>query len=55
MYASFYEGFGIPIFEGFESGIPVITSQGGVFPETGRDAPGMWIRTIRTRCSTHSG
>lgn len=38
VYASFYEGFGIPILEGFNSGIPVITSQGGVFPETGGDA-----------------
>ncbi|MDR0953964.1 MAG: glycosyltransferase family 4 protein [Rikenellaceae bacterium] len=38
VYASFYEGFGIPILEGFESGIPVITSRGGVFSETGGDA-----------------
>jgi glycosyltransferase involved in cell wall biosynthesis len=38
VYASFYEGFGIPILEGFESRIPVITSRGGVFPETGGDA-----------------
>ncbi len=38
VYASFYEGFGIPILEGFESRIPVVTSRGGVFPETGGDA-----------------
>ncbi len=38
VYVSLYEGFGIPILEGFESGIPVITSRGGVFPETGGDA-----------------
>ncbi|MCC8089668.1 MAG: glycosyltransferase family 4 protein [Rikenellaceae bacterium] len=38
IYASFYEGFGIPILEGLNSRIPVITSQGGVFPETGGDA-----------------
>ena len=38
VYASFYEGFGLPILEGLNSGIPVITSQGGVFPETGGDA-----------------
>lgn len=38
VYASIFEGFGIPILEGFNSGIPVITSAGGVFPETGGDA-----------------
>lgn len=38
VYASIFEGFGIPILEGFNSGVPVITSQGGVFPETGGDA-----------------
>lgn len=38
VYASFYEGFGIPILEAFESRIPVITTRGGVFPETGGGA-----------------
>ncbi|MCD7962627.1 MAG: glycosyltransferase family 4 protein [Rikenellaceae bacterium] len=38
VYASFYEGFGIPILEGMNSGVPIITSRGGVFPETGGDA-----------------
>lgn len=38
VYPSFYEGFGIPILEAFNSKLPVITTQGGVFPETGGDA-----------------
>lgn len=38
IYPSFYEGFGIPILEGLNAGIPVITSEGGVFTETGGDA-----------------
>ena len=38
VYASIFEGFGIPIIEGLNSGIPVITTKGGVFTETGGDA-----------------
>lgn len=38
VYTSIFEGFGIPIIESLNSGVPVITSQGGVFPETGGDA-----------------
>lgn len=35
IYPSLYEGFGIPILEALWSGIPVITTQGGCFEETG--------------------
>lgn len=38
VYPSFFEGFGLPIVEGMFSETPVITSQGGVFPEAGGDA-----------------
>jgi glycosyltransferase involved in cell wall biosynthesis len=38
VYPSLYEGFGIPILEAFNSRVPVITTAGGVFPETGGDA-----------------
>jgi glycosyltransferase involved in cell wall biosynthesis len=38
IYPSQFEGFGMPIVEGLFSRIPVITSQGGCFPEAGGDA-----------------
>jgi glycosyltransferase involved in cell wall biosynthesis len=38
VYPSQFEGFGMPIVEGLFSGIPVITSAGGCFPEAGGDA-----------------
>lgn len=38
VYVSLFEGFGIPILEALNSGVPMITSKGGVFQETGGNA-----------------
>jgi len=37
-YISLFEGFGIPILEGFEAGVPVITSKVSSMPEVAGDA-----------------
>jgi glycosyltransferase involved in cell wall biosynthesis len=34
IYPSYYEGFGIPVLEALNSGVPVITSKGGCLEET---------------------
>lgn len=38
LYPSLFEGFGVPILEGFESDVPVITSNITSMPEVGGDA-----------------
>jgi len=38
LYVSFFEGFGIPILEGFSAGVPVITSNVSSMPEVAGDA-----------------
>ncbi|MEZ4909198.1 MAG: glycosyltransferase family 1 protein, partial [Saprospiraceae bacterium] len=37
-YVSFFEGFGIPILEGFEANVPVVTSNSSSMPEVAGDA-----------------
>lgn len=38
VYPSFFEGFGLPVIEAMQSGVPVITSDTSSMPEVGADA-----------------
>ena len=38
VYPSLWEGFGIPLLEAMQSGVPVLCSQSGALPETAADA-----------------
>lgn len=38
VYPSLFEGFGVPVLEGMQSGVPVLTSQGTSMQEIGGDA-----------------
>lgn len=38
IYPSVFEGWGLPILEALNIGVPVVTSSGGCFPEVGGDA-----------------
>ena len=38
IYPSLYEGFGLPILDGFACGVPVLTSNVSSMPEVGGDA-----------------
>ena len=38
VYVSYFEGFGVPIVESFQSGVPVITSNVTSMPEVAGDA-----------------
>ncbi len=38
IYVSYFEGFGVPVIEGFKSGVPVVTSNVTSMPEVGGDA-----------------
>ncbi len=38
VFLSWYEGFGIPLLEAFQSGVPVLAAQTSCLPEVGQDA-----------------
>lgn len=44
-YVSYFEGFGIPLIEAFQAGVPVIAAKATALPEVGGDAP-IWVNPM---------
>lgn len=63
LFPSWYEGFGYPILEAFQAGVPVVTSDSSSLPEVGGDAVrslpldgekdlSQWVRVIKVLLDT---